>query len=50
MYSNDTIYHPGHLFTFGTSRKGAYSRQGAYLSFWETTKCLKQNFNTNQNN
>lgn len=30
-YRNDTIQHLGHLFTFGTSRKGAYSRQGVYL-------------------
>ena len=29
----DSIQRPGCLFTFGTSRKGAYSRQGAYLFF-----------------
>ncbi len=28
-YRIDSIKRPGRIFTFGTSRKGAYSRQGA---------------------
>lgn len=29
--SNDLIWHPGHLFTFGTRREGTYLRQGSYM-------------------
>ena len=29
-YHDESILHPGRLFTFDTSREGAYSRQGAY--------------------
>ena len=29
-YHDESILHPGRLFTFGTSREGTYSRHGAY--------------------
>ena len=32
-YRNDSIQRPGCLFTFGTSREGAYLRQGTYFFF-----------------
>ena len=28
VYRNDLIWRPGHLFTFGRQRKGAYLKQG----------------------
>ena len=29
-YRNDSFSHPGHLFTFGSSREGNYLSQGTY--------------------
>ena len=38
----------GPLFSFGTAREGAYSRQGAYYFFWETTECSKKYLNVTE--
>ena len=35
---------PGHLFTFGASREGAYSGQGAYF-FFEKQPNVQKDFN-----
>ena len=53
-YCNDSIWHPGLLFTFDASREATYSRwgaymysaQGTYLFFEKKNKCLKKDFNT----
>ena len=51
VYRNDLIWRPGHLFTFGRQRKGAYLKQGgnqgqsAYFFFKNQQNMQNKAFN-----